>query len=115
MKVSFWKIEIEVKKEVLAGLEKLSLMQKKTTPELISQAIGDLLTRNGISTRPEDPELSKQITAFALAAEVDRDKFIVDLRESSEDKFRGEYPLVASGPTLHAPRVRQIFGVANLH
>ncbi len=79
-----------------------TLAQTNRTPEerLIMRALDEFLIRNGISAHPEDPELSKQITAFALAANVDRDKFIADLRDYSEERFRGEYPLVASAPTV---------------
>ena len=58
--------------------------------------------RNGVSTRPEDPRLSREIDAFALAANVSREKFLADLRDYTEDRFRGEYPLVASAPTTVA-------------
>jgi hypothetical protein len=81
-----------------------TLAQKRRTPEekLIVQALDEFLIRNGISTRPEDPELAELISTFSASAKVDRDKFIADLRNYSEDRFRGEYPLVASGPTVLA-------------
>jgi hypothetical protein len=55
-KKSFWKLEIEVRKQLLSGLEKLSEVKKKTIPDLVSQALDEFLIQNGINTRPEDPE-----------------------------------------------------------
>jgi len=87
-------------KAQLRGFATLAQAKQRSEEELIVQALDEFLIRNGVNTRPEDPDLSNQITVFARDAKVDRDKFIADLRDYSEEKFRGEYPLVASAPTV---------------